>query len=55
MFKADGRINTRSLMITCYKFSSILAKKGKIEFCLIFDDFRTDVITSVIDLNFLHF
>ena len=33
----------------------ILAEKGKNEFCLIFDDFGNDVITSVIHVNFQHF
>ena len=28
---------------------------GKIEFCLIFDNFRNYVITSFIDVNFLYF
>ena len=30
-------------------------KKGKIEFCPIFDDFRNDVITTLVDINFLYF
>ena len=36
-------------------YSLNLVKKGKFEFCLIFDDFRNDVITSAMDVHFLHF
>ena len=32
-----------------------LNKTGKIEFLLIFDVFRNDVITNLIDVNFLNF
>ena len=42
-------------MITFWNYSLNLVKKGKNEFCLIFDDFRNDVITSTIVVDFLHF
>ena len=38
MLTTDGRTNTQSLMITCWNYSLNLVKKGKTEFCLIFDD-----------------
>ena len=55
MLTTDRRTNTQSSMITCWNYSLNLVKKGKIEFCLIFDDFRNDVITSAMDVHFLHF
>ena len=51
----DGQTNTQSALITCFYCSFILAKMEKIEICLIFDDFGNDVITSLIDVNFLYF
>ena len=39
MLRTDGRTKTQSSMITFWKYSLNLVKKGKIEFCLIFDDF----------------
>ena len=54
MLTTDRRTNTQSSIITCWNiFKS--GQKGKIEFCLIFDDFRNDVITSAMDVHFLHF
>ena len=55
MLTTDGRTNTQSLMITCWNYSLNLVKKGKTEFCLIFDDLRNDVITSAMDVYFLNF
>ena len=55
MLTTDGRTKTQSSMITFWNCSLNLVKKGKIEFCLIFDDFRNDVITRAIDVDFLHF
>ena len=40
---------------TCWNYSLNLVKKGKTEFCLIFDDLRNDVITSAMDVDFLNF
>ena len=55
MLTTDRQTNTQSSMTTCWNYSLDLVKKGKIEFCLIFDDFRNDVITSAMDVHFLHF
>ena len=55
MLTTDGRTNTQSSIITCWNYSSNLVKKGKTEFCLIFDDLRNDVITSAMDVDFLNF
>ena len=55
LLMTDEKTNTQSALITCWNCSIILAKKGNIEFCLIFDDFGNDVITSLVDVNFLYF
>ena len=55
MLTTDGRTNTQSSMITCWNHSLNLVKKGKTEFCLIFDDLRSDVITSAMGVDFLNF
>ena len=55
MLTTDGRTKTQSSMITCWNYSLNLVKKGQIEFCLIFDEFRNDVITNAMDVHFLHF
>ena len=55
MLTTDGQTNTQSSIITCSNYSFNLVKKGNIEFCLIFDDFRNDVITNAIDVHFLYF
>ena len=55
MLRTDGWTNTQSSMITCWNDSLNLVEKGKIEFCLIFDDLTNDVITSAMDVDFLNF
>ena len=57
MLKIDGQTNTQSLIdtILCWNCSFNVTKTGKIEICLIFDNFRNDVITRVIKFNFLNF
>ena len=55
IYNVDDRWTDKNTIIDTFWNSLNLAKKGKIEFCLIFDDFRNDVITSAIDVDFLHF
>ena len=51
MLTTYGQRNTQSSIITCWNNSLNLVKKGKIEFCLIFDDFINDVYISIVNKN----